>query len=98
RVRLANANATAATRVGAELARPAIAGGSNGPGAASCAPTRRRSAAIATDTSAISSGSVIGVDCRYSTFGFSANTAAAAIDAATDSVRSRTIHAIAAGG
>ena len=43
---------------------------------------------------AISSGSVIGVDCRYSTFGFSANTAAAAIAASDDWVRVNTIDAI----
>src|SRR5204862_5784991 len=42
-----------------------------------------------------SSGSVIGVACRYRTLGFSANTAAPATAAAGDSVRWRTIHEIA---
>src|SRR5205085_5911224 len=40
---------------------------------------------------ASSSGSVIGVDCRYSTFGLSAKTAAAAIDAAAEPVSASTI-------
>src|SRR5262245_50713813 len=49
------------------------------------------SSATAVIVSAISSGSVIGVDCRYSTFGFSANTAAPATAAALESVSAATI-------
>src|SRR5205823_2433399 len=47
--------------------------------------------ATATVVVASSSGSVIGVDCRYSTFGFSANTAAPAAAAAADPVSDSTI-------
>src|SRR5262245_39547538 len=56
-------------------------------------PADRTSAAIAAVVSASSSGSVIGVDCRYSMFGFNANTAAAATAAAADSVSVSTIDA-----
>ena len=61
------------------------------------AVARHHTSSIATASvvSASSSGSVIGVACRYSTFGFSANTAAPATAAAGESVSSRTIHAIA---
>src|SRR5438105_15657009 len=54
------------------------------------------SKATATSVSPRSSGSVIGVDCRYSTFGFNANTAAAATPAHRDPVSVATIHATAA--
>ena len=43
----------------------------------------------------MSSGSVIGVDCRYSTFGFSANTAAPAAAAVADPVSDSTIQLMA---
>jgi hypothetical protein len=43
----------------------------------------------------MSSGSVIGVDCKYSTFGFNAKTATAAIAAGGELVIERTIEAIA---
>src|SRR6266851_5840326 len=52
------------------------------------------SIATATMVSATSSGSVIGVDCRYNTFGFSAYAAAAANAAAGDSVIAITSQAI----
>ena len=53
------------------------------------------SSATASVVSPRSSGSVIGVACRYSTFGFSAKTAAPATAAARDPVSVRTIQAIA---
>src|SRR6266536_1634986 len=52
------------------------------------------SIATARRTNASSSGSVIGVACRYRTFGLSANTAAPARPAMVDSVSAATIHAI----
>jgi hypothetical protein len=52
------------------------------------------SIAIASVVVASSSGSVIGVDCRYSTFGFNAKTAAPATAALADSVSASTIDAI----
>ena len=52
--------------------------------------------ATATSVSASSSGSVIGVACRYSTFGLTANIADPSSAAAADPVRASTIQAIAA--
>ena len=44
----------------------------------------------------MSSGSVIGVDCRYRTFGLSANTVAPVTPAAAEPVNAATIQAMAA--
>src|SRR5215217_8105183 len=52
--------------------------------------------ATATVVVASSNGSVIGVDCRYRTFGFSAKTAEPAMAAIAEPVSQFTIHAIAA--
>src|SRR5262245_7072412 len=52
--------------------------------------------ATPSNVSASSSGSVIGVDCRYSTFGLAAKTVAATTAATCDSVSADTIHAMAA--
>src|SRR5581483_1733269 len=50
--------------------------------------------AIASVVEAMSSGSLIGVDCRYTTFGLSENTAAATTPAAVESVAIAAIQAI----
>src|SRR5215831_15420356 len=64
------------------------------------APFRRSTYAMTIATATVivarSSGSVIGVDWRYSTFGLSAKTAAPAAPASRDPVTAATIHAIAA--
>src|SRR5580765_1614815 len=57
--------------------------------------TRSINNATPSSVSASSSGSVIGVDCRYSTFGLAAKTIAAKAAARRDAVSADTIHAIA---
>src|SRR5262245_24792325 len=65
------------------------------PNAASILSVDSISNATPSSVSASSSGSVIGVDCRYNTFGLAAKTVAATTAATRDSVSADTIHAIA---